>query len=263
LIFFPGLNTFADDRVHIGPIAFGSMTAAWQRAARNHQQAMCAFRPPSRSLKHEVADALARLDRLAGEQALGSAKIGLLGHSTGGLVARALASLRPDLVSVVVTVGSPHGGSPGAERALAFPQNHPLCTRFFNASGYAVEPRLEAYASLTAAAARDFAQAHPIRASTRTHYGECRVEPERQPVPLRLLRFLLADARPAPASDGLIPCASQAFGERIGTYRLDHYAEMGAVLFAGAKARAATRAEFARLATDVFKAFATPPGMAI
>ncbi len=45
----------------------------------------------------------------------GAAKVNLIGHSQGGLDARVVAHERPDLVASVVTVATPHYGSPVAD----------------------------------------------------------------------------------------------------------------------------------------------------
>jgi triacylglycerol lipase len=45
----------------------------------------------------------------------GAAKVNLIGHSEGGIDARYVAGVRPDLVASVTTIGSPHKGSPVAE----------------------------------------------------------------------------------------------------------------------------------------------------
>lgn len=42
----------------------------------------------------------------------GHAKVNIIGHSQGGLDARYVASVRPDLVASVTTVATPHGGTP-------------------------------------------------------------------------------------------------------------------------------------------------------
>jgi triacylglycerol lipase len=48
----------------------------------------------------------------------GHAKVNLVGHSQGGLDARVVAHLRPDLVASVITVGTPHHGSPVSDVVL-------------------------------------------------------------------------------------------------------------------------------------------------
>lgn len=47
----------------------------------------------------------------------GTGKVNLIGHSQGGLTARYVAAVRPDLIASVVTVGSPHKGSLVADAA--------------------------------------------------------------------------------------------------------------------------------------------------
>ncbi|WP_428311914.1 esterase/lipase family protein [Hydrocarboniphaga sp.] len=48
----------------------------------------------------------------------GSGKVNLVGHSQGGMDARYVAAVRPDLVASVTTVGSPHKGSAVADLLL-------------------------------------------------------------------------------------------------------------------------------------------------
>ena len=51
----------------------------------------------------------------------GAEKVNIIGHSQGGLDARVVAHLRPDLVASVTTVATPHFGSPVADYALLIP----------------------------------------------------------------------------------------------------------------------------------------------
>jgi triacylglycerol lipase len=48
----------------------------------------------------------------------GAAKVNIIGHSQGGLDARVVANLRPDLVASVVTLSTPHHGSPVGDVAM-------------------------------------------------------------------------------------------------------------------------------------------------
>lgn len=48
----------------------------------------------------------------------GAQRVNIIGHSQGGLDARVVASLRPDLVASVLTISTPHGGTPIADYVL-------------------------------------------------------------------------------------------------------------------------------------------------
>ncbi|WP_380871447.1 alpha/beta hydrolase [Sphingomonas sp. DBB INV C78] len=67
-----------------------------------------------------------RLDRIATRE---GTPISIIGWSLGGLYARELAKLRPDLVDRVITLGSPFSGDPRANRAwklYEFVNRHPV-----------------------------------------------------------------------------------------------------------------------------------------
>ncbi len=51
----------------------------------------------------------------------GAKRVNLIGHSQGGLDARYVAAVRPDLVASVTTVGSPHKGAALADYLLSLP----------------------------------------------------------------------------------------------------------------------------------------------
>lgn len=51
-------------------------------------------------------------------QQTGAAKVIIIGHSQGGLDARVVAHDRPDLVAAVVTIATPHNGTPIADVAM-------------------------------------------------------------------------------------------------------------------------------------------------
>lgn len=105
----------------------------------------------------------------------GHTRFNLIGHSHGGPTARYVASVRPDLVASVSTVGSPHTGSKVADGLnTALPPGSPLrpiVAGFVNALSVFIEvlagsPRdpqnaLGALASLSSAGAATFNNRHP------------------------------------------------------------------------------------------------------
>ncbi|NUP04541.1 MAG: alpha/beta fold hydrolase [Polyangiaceae bacterium] len=53
----------------------------------------------------------------------GADKVVVIGHSQGGLDARVVAHDRPELIAAVLTVATPHGGSPVSDIALGITEN--------------------------------------------------------------------------------------------------------------------------------------------
>ena len=115
---------------------------------------------------------IAQLETL---QALhGFTKFNLIGHSHGGPTARYAASVRPDLVASVTTVGSPHTGSAVADGlATAAPPGSPqraILAGFVDALGTFIgllsgtanpQDSIEALKSLSSAGAAAFNADHP------------------------------------------------------------------------------------------------------
>lgn len=87
-------------------------------------------------------------------QATGAAKVNIIGHSQGGLDARVVANLAPDKVSSVITVSTPHHGTPVADVAmklLADPNAQAIINALVNLIGGALYDTVGNKTSLTKA----------------------------------------------------------------------------------------------------------------
>ncbi len=107
--------------------------------------------------------------------ATGASKVNLIGHSHGGPTSRYVASVRPDLVASVTSVGGPHKGSavadlvlgvapPGSlSRAIIVSVSNGLGTLISVLSGASSYPQdaLAAAQSLSTAGSAKFTAAHP------------------------------------------------------------------------------------------------------
>lgn len=84
---------------------------------------------------------IAQLDAL--KALYGAPRFNLVGHSHGGMTVRYVASVRPDLVASVTTIGAPNAGSPVADAiAAAAPPGSPqraLAASFVDAIGTFIE----------------------------------------------------------------------------------------------------------------------------
>jgi len=162
------------------------------------------------------ADALRRLlDRVPQD------RVTMIAHSMGGLDARwAIAAGAAPRVHTLITIGTPHAGTPIADLLARGPlaRMRALAARF-GLSSEAIE-----WLTTWRAAALDRELGTPadvreccVVAATA---NRARVHP--------LLRFSHAYlARGAAASDGLVPAASQRRGEILAELELDHWAQVG------------------------------------
>ncbi|HUJ63674.1 MAG TPA: alpha/beta fold hydrolase [Kofleriaceae bacterium] len=177
-----------------------------------------AVRLPAAASVPERAQILA--DRIA---ALPHDRVDIIAHSLGGLDARyALARLGLDRrVRALVTVGTPHRGTPLADLATDGPLG--LARRAIASLGMP----LAALDWLSTAALERFNR--EVLDAPGVRYG-CVVGGIRDaatPVPLPLVPAHAYLRRVAGANDGLVPIASQFWGETLAEIEADHFAQVG------------------------------------
>lgn len=187
----------------------------------------------------------------------GAKKVKLICHSQGGLDCRYVASKIGDRVSAIVTISTPHRGTPIADIAVGTLPG-PMQKAFeaiMEALGVAISghPNMDAQAALhvlTAGGSEDFGRRHPDHPLTRyysiagrsdgaTGEDTCGTPTEapfvarwnayRDPVDpvLKIPAEILArDVHPTPSSDGLVPVASSRYGVFLGCIPADHLDEV-------------------------------------
>ncbi|MCB2100202.1 MAG: alpha/beta fold hydrolase [Rhodobacterales bacterium] len=157
-------------------------------------------------------DLARQLDGVAAE------RIVLVGSSMGGLDARYLACHLDPLrrVKAVITVGTPHRGSPIADATMAGGGLVALLGR--TVWGHAI-------AALTTDACRAFNAQVPDRPDVAYgSYGGVRPVAE---IPLLLRPWAEVIQAVAGDNDGLVPLASSVWGTHRGTLRADHFETIG------------------------------------
>jgi triacylglycerol lipase len=250
IVFLHGLNTFGDDLLHVGPVTFGMM----------HDRLLAAF--AKRGIEFIPVTALgAGSPEQQAERALrflqskrlidSPTPMHLLGHSTGGLVARVLAA-SPELkdrIKTVFTLGTPHQGTDAAHFGVAFSERHPVLRRLFAAFGYDTLKKHEIFGHFTPEAMQEFNRRFPLPANMRLVSLLCEVDGDDLSWPLAALQSRLVPAITVgeARSDGFILSKSQLIGERLGPFKLDHFGELGFFFQTRSLARASGRREFDRL----------------
>ncbi|WNK01525.1 alpha/beta fold hydrolase [Thalassospiraceae bacterium LMO-JJ14] len=145
-------------------------------------------------------------------------ELAVVGVSMGGLVARALAAHHdPDRrIRTVVSIATPHRGSPLAERALSAETRLP---------GWLVDQFAPAFHDLTSAGARAFNARTPDRADVR--YLSWGFSRERAEMPLILKRRQKRIFDLEGPNDGMVSVASSRWGETFTEGRADHFETIG------------------------------------
>ncbi|MGJ3259465.1 MAG: lipase family alpha/beta hydrolase [Rhodospirillales bacterium] len=149
---------------------------------------------------------------------LQTSKITLVGASMGGLVARALAARHdPDRrIKTVITVATPHRGSPLADRALSAETRLP---------GWIVDRLQPVFEDLSATGAKAFNDRTPDRDDVRyLSWGFSRPAEE---MPLFLKRRQKQIFALEGDNDGMVSVTSARWGERFVHERADHFETIG------------------------------------
>lgn len=258
LVFLHGLNTYGDDDLHVGPLRFGYMHAHWERALRRRGHDVLA--PIGLALDTETnktaydPETLARRAWMQMRDRGWSDKddLALIGHSTGGLVARALEPLLRPRVRAIVTIGTPHRGTDAARFARELHIRHGALHKILARLGYDTKARLEIFDLFTADAIRNFDARFPRPNHLALAYALCEIEEAEVSWPLRpLYRRLHASPESIDRSDGFIHSDSQEFGERLGPFALDHFENLGFCLRWSPHRRTEVAEEFERLVDEI------------
>jgi len=155
--------------------------------------------------------------------ALGHARVDLIAHSMGGLDARyALAHLGlASRVRSLVTVGTPHHGTPIADLATEGPLG--LARRAIAALGIS----LTAVDWLTTSALERFNKDVPDAPGVRYACVVGGIREAATSIPLAIQPVHAYLRKVAGANDGIVPMASQYWGETLAEIEADHFAQIG------------------------------------
>jgi triacylglycerol lipase len=173
--------------------------------------------PAASSVPDRARELVAAID------ALPHPRIDLIAHSLGGLDARyALSHLGlASRVRALVTVGTPHRGTPLADLALRGPLD--WLRRLLNAAGIP----LEAIEWLGTAALADFNARVPDAPGVRYACVVGGMHRDDSFVPFALTPAHAYLRRISGRNDGLVPIASQYWGETLAEIEADHFAQIG------------------------------------
>jgi triacylglycerol lipase len=154
---------------------------------------------------------------------VGAGRVIALAHSMGGLDARyALSRLgAAGSVAALVTVGTPHRGTPVADLTTGLAERLGV-TRALALAGVGIE----ALRDLTSARMERFNEEVPDVRSVAYASVVGTVLRKRRTNPLLVPSYLWLADRAGP-NDGVVPAASQRWGEVVAEVEADHWAQIG------------------------------------
>jgi pimeloyl-ACP methyl ester carboxylesterase len=244
VLFIKGLNTYGDDNLRLGPFVVGSY---WQNLA---QQLFEFDFHPVPNLKHgTIEEIVNRADQYLLSNGLyenPEIRLHILGHSLGGLVARALAHNKriSSQVSSVSSIGTSHFGTNRADLILYAGKRIKFMTKILR---YDLEGKKKFFKIFSQEGIQQFNETYPDLNHIR--YGSIVTS---LPFPqltfaLRLASFFGAKDQ---VGDGLVSESSQKWGHEIGRYQLDHIEQMGYCLKWFKKPKIRFRSEFEKMCKD-------------
>ena len=175
---------------------------------------------------HPVASIASRAGELAQTvRQLGSKRVNIIAHSMGGLDARyAIARLGlAKKVASLTTVGTPHRGTPLADLGTNLLGDRLGLKAVLDKLGIGTE----AFYDLTTERMRGFNQEVADARGVAYGFYEAAVQAKLSQVSALLVPTLLFLNEQAGENDGLVPLASQRWGDSLGRIDADHWAQIG------------------------------------
>ena len=223
LIFIRGFNSHSNDDLQLGPINFGLVHCHLQP---EFEKRGFHFIPLYKMGFGPIEEQISRARDQILSLRLGP-EIHLLGHSTGGVIARGLAHALKSTHRIlsVTTIVSPHRGTTLADHAAQFYKNHPLWYRFWRATGYDVNLRVPLLEPLKTSSMLKFNETFPDVPEVK--YASIVSGARLKTLPLFLKIIGQFSEDPNAETDGIVEKSSQPWGEVLGDFAADHGAIIG------------------------------------
>jgi len=249
VLYFHGLNSYGDEKIHLGPLTFGCMSSRLTIAFANLDVEFVPVKGIGvGTLEKQKENCLTFIKEKINEQDLGQWH--LLGHSFGGLLARAVTDKlhrNGTNVASICTIATPHNGALLANEAALFSKNHPLMYITCKVFGYDTQKRLLTLGEVTQEKIYEFNKKYPPiecipsgSISSNLNYFELSL-------PLRWLYMPIKRKTNIQNSDGMVEQNSQIWNQTLTTIQLDHLGQIGLNLYIHPKRRKAQTKEFNRM----------------
>lgn len=212
ILFFRGINSFADDHLHLGPVPLWKMGRNIQKHVHGPERKLILVENIGCSTFEEEAERAEKFIR-----ALPFEKFHILAHSAGGIVAKFLlnsSSLARKTLSLT-TIGTPHQGSFLAELIDEL--------RF---TGYD-EKRRALFHRLRTKDLQQITKNLFLPPHIQTQSVLCTSSQDTFSWPVKMVAKAFKNYEIKEESDGFVQLSSQRYGRVLGHYELDHLEEIG------------------------------------
>jgi pimeloyl-ACP methyl ester carboxylesterase len=231
LFFFRGFNTYPDDNLRFGPLNYGRAHQHLEPIFTESGFRLYAFPDIGRGLQlHQLEQSyqylldISRIQKIHGN-------IHFLGHSAGGVIARGLAHHLdkypiPNIkLKSVTTITSPHRGARIAKMISENKLNSQALQKILNTGIYKLKEKQSAFAPWTPEQLAIFNSTYVDL--PHIHYASIisGTTVRQLPLPLQFVHKFLHEKNSI--TDGIIELSSQAWGQVLGQYELDHGAVLG------------------------------------
>ena len=221
IFFLRGLNTRGDDNLRIGPFSLGRMQRRIEKAFHKNEVSLLSVdNMGSGTLEEQTQRSIDFIENK------GLKRFHVLGHSTGGLIARMISHHKnvSEKIISIVTVASPHHGSHLANQAIAYNKSHPLMYRACKHMGYDISEKLHIFESVKPESMVRFNKTFPHLNHSASII--CQIPLRKQSFPFKIFHKALKTYENE-LHDGLLEGSSQRWGNEIGEYELDHLSQIG------------------------------------
>ena len=258
IIFIRGLNARGDNELRVGPFRLGRMQRHIERTFYQMKASLVSVDNVQAGVLEEQIQRT-----VAFVQAQNFKRFHLLGHSVGGLIARAI-SHHPELsekVLSVVTMATPHQGAQLAQDIITYTQKQPFILLVARKMGYNLHERLQNLSPIMDPEAvthinKCFPLLHHIPSASMI----CGLSVHQQSLPFRVFHRIFSLKRIKHGHkekhecehDGLLEISSQGWGHRqMGPYALDHLSQVGFHLYLSLSRRRKKQQLFQEMIEDI------------
>ena len=249
ILFLRGSNTRGDNKLKIGPLSIGRMQERIEKTFHKNKIPLLSIENTGAiTLKEQIRKSIDFI------QSRDIQKFHFLGHSAGGLTARAISHHKnfSERVLSIVTIATPHHGSTLATQALTYNKDHPIMYNICKNTGYDTKAKVQSFEEFTPESTSLFNKTFPLLDHIKSASVVCQIPLTKQSLPFRIFHNSIKVYKNKP-HDGILEGSSQEWGHQIGTYNLDHLSQIGFHLYFSPKTRKKQENEFQRMIRDILE----------